>query len=57
MELYELWARLPRWVRACVALSILLLAGFVYSRGFIWPWAWGVGGCLLLLSIPRPMKW
>jgi hypothetical protein len=56
MAFFEMWIDLPRWVRACIALSILTLTTYLFFSGVIWVWGWVVGGVLLTLSLPRPMR-
>ena len=51
--MFRLWAGLPWWLRAGVAVSFLLASTILWFAGWIWPWGWGIGVVLLLFSFPN----
>jgi len=48
--MFEWYAELPRWMKVGISLLILGAAYGVYLAGYFWPWAWGVGGVLLVAA-------
>lgn len=53
--MFDVWIGWPRWVRAAIALAVLVYPAYLLFIGVIWPWGWAAGGTLLVLALPRPL--
>src|SRR5205085_2397392 len=41
-KMFDLWFGLPWWLRAGISLPILGYSAYLWTKGFIWPWDWGI---------------
>lgn len=48
--MFDWWYELPVWLRAGVAVLLLLISTVLWFAGWIWPWGWAAGAILLVFS-------
>lgn len=53
--LLDEWTFLPKWVKFGSAFALLGYSTYWASHGIIWPWGFGAGGVLFIMSFLRPL--
>jgi hypothetical protein len=56
MEFIEWWWEKPWWLRWTVALIPIAIGLIRLATGWFWPWAFAVGGVLVVVEMVRLMR-
>ena len=51
----EEWTHLPRIVKLGIAVALLGGSSFAAWQGRVWPWGFGIGGLLFIMSFMQPL--
>lgn len=51
----EEWTHLPRIVKLGIALALLGGSSYAAWQGRVWPWGFGIGGLLFIMSFMQPL--
>lgn len=51
----EEWTHLPRWFKLSTALAVLGFSAYWAAHGVLWPWGFGIGLLLFVMSFMKPL--